>query len=344
MWGSLPLARRDQGTTGRGASLTGEGRWQSDAVLWAYSVLLNVLKHNPHPFRRGATHTKQPGPRKTSRSRGSRVPGPMGHLQRHPNIEFRKLEDYYAEFVLSDTDVSVANALRRVMIAEVPTIAIDLVEFENNTTVLNDEFIAHRLGLVPLVSHEAQRCARFARCAAAHACGPGGRMLRAQPSCSRPPPRPSIGRTHPLQTRPRARGRRLKRPFEYYDQDEEVQRVLALDVKCTGDDTLDVTDLDLHPVDGFSTVPVTRKKRDEWVTRRGRGGGTTRRGGRGAGSGMDARWGLDWACRREGGQRGCAPAHDGCMGERTGQHGGRIGARAAPHAPAPGRAGVLRAP
>lgn len=64
----------------------------------------------------------------------------------------RHLEADNCEFVLSGTDASVANALRRVMLVDVPTIAIDLVEIEANSTVLNDEFIAHRLGLVPLVS------------------------------------------------------------------------------------------------------------------------------------------------------------------------------------------------
>ena len=74
---------------------------------------------------------------------------------RQPELKIRRLTADYCEFVLSNTDASVANALRRVIIAEVPTVAIDLVEIENNTTVLNDEFLAHRLGLIPLISDHA---------------------------------------------------------------------------------------------------------------------------------------------------------------------------------------------
>jgi len=57
-------------------------------------------------------------------------------------------------FELRDTDLSVANALRRVMLSEVPTLAVDLVDVLYNNSVLNDEFITHRLGLIPIVSKE----------------------------------------------------------------------------------------------------------------------------------------------------------------------------------------------
>ena len=54
------------------------------------------------------------------------------------------------KFMLDDSSVAFANALRRIMKNEVPVMAIENVDFEENTSGLFDEVVAHRLGLIPL--------------------------------------------------------------------------------------------------------------------------------------------------------------------------------------------------
>ena len=71
--------------------------------------------------------------------------------RRFPQIEISELEQDSIKFVLKHTDTSVANALRRTMIGEVPTMAIDLVTIFKNSSCLHDQFLAHRLGLIPLM-------------------------------------------------------------------------------------------------------------------------------------------------------------------------------------------------
>eukprot|EP00742_Colponemidia_sp_Colp-10_P004217 GILJ01004499.1.p1 GENE.GILJ01004499.1~~GILJ01004499.1.p1 ORF type:complete len:313 (+),score=40.84 GILJ01004499.1:826-1764(+) len=93
-----------------------------------------------------------------------------GRGQRQPRIEILELTDDHIKFLLLDTDTSMANSLRRVMIAEVPTMAIDLVDIETNSSVLHDEFLSHRLGLIPLVSSTVDQYNYTRDCSCAQNC------------------------------------------------------------------------------------------------------------------------------------------------------------------------------
>ncbi|KAG6058612.1 hypothetical protein E4U17_007849 [Claviceps sp. LM77 group G4] len=65
------------------------------------------------------------------------------------SVRFHHNEAMNASFSLMGIDASLANAFRRILIAEIPTLAIENVYIENNTSVIHDEVLAHRLGLIP---------------------------------------------------------------------------------------------------------------------------------------------------------------------------------------------------
>lgn len=68
-------------------------------------------------------------------------------------VEFYQNASYESSFSLIGLDASLANAFRRILIAEIPTLAIEFVFVHNNTSIVQDEVLAHRLGLVPLTGN-----------------------------------------------------------------------------------------------------------------------------------------------------------------------------------------------
>ena len=65
-------------------------------------------------------------------------------------IKILESSDSRIKVSIKGVDRVYANALRRFAISEVPCIAIDDVVVQQNSSVLYDEILAHRLGLIPL--------------------------------------------------------------------------------------------------------------------------------------------------------------------------------------------------
>jgi len=54
------------------------------------------------------------------------------------------------KFSVDGVKPAFASALRRIMISEVPTMAIEFVDFKKNDSALTDEIMANRMGMIPL--------------------------------------------------------------------------------------------------------------------------------------------------------------------------------------------------
>ena len=74
----------------------------------------------------------------------------LERFKQNLKIEFHHNKPYDAAFSLIGVDASIANAFRRILLAEIPTLAIEDVYVYNNTSVIQDEVLCHRLGLIPL--------------------------------------------------------------------------------------------------------------------------------------------------------------------------------------------------
>lgn len=88
------------------------------------------------------------------------IPGHYGNAQddswnlerfkQNLKVNFHQNKPHDAAFSLVGVDASIANAFRRILLAEIPTLAIEDVFIFDNTTIIQDEVLAHRLGLIPL--------------------------------------------------------------------------------------------------------------------------------------------------------------------------------------------------
>ncbi|KAG0140087.1 hypothetical protein CROQUDRAFT_111316 [Cronartium quercuum f. sp. fusiforme G11] len=74
----------------------------------------------------------------------------LDYFKQNLKIRISRISSWAIEFDLVGVDASIANALRRIMISEVPTVAIEDVFIWNNTSLVHDEVLAQRLGLIPL--------------------------------------------------------------------------------------------------------------------------------------------------------------------------------------------------
>ncbi|XP_063957877.1 DNA-directed RNA polymerases I and III subunit RPAC1-like [Lytechinus pictus] len=74
----------------------------------------------------------------------------MDKFTKNFRIDVIRLTKTELEFDMVGVDPAVANAFRRILLAEVPTMAVEKVFIFNNTSIIQDEVLAHRLGLIPI--------------------------------------------------------------------------------------------------------------------------------------------------------------------------------------------------
>ncbi len=68
------------------------------------------------------------------------------------DIKVLEKTEHKLVFVVEDISIEMANAVRRIILSEIPVMAVDEVIILKNDSPLYDEIIAHRLGMIPLTT------------------------------------------------------------------------------------------------------------------------------------------------------------------------------------------------
>jgi len=68
------------------------------------------------------------------------------------SIEIIEKDDRFLKFILADIPIEMVNAFRRIILTEIPVMAIDEVIMLRNDSPLYDEILAHRLAMIPLIT------------------------------------------------------------------------------------------------------------------------------------------------------------------------------------------------
>lgn len=71
-------------------------------------------------------------------------------VSKQVEIKVLKKGEDNLRLLIRGVNVPYVNALRRIVLSEVPCMAIDEIVMVENSSILQDEIIAHRLGLIPL--------------------------------------------------------------------------------------------------------------------------------------------------------------------------------------------------
>jgi DNA-directed RNA polymerase subunit D len=77
---------------------------------------------------------------------------PKTHKGIFLNIKILKIEESKLTFLINEVDTAFVNSLRRAIITEVPTMVIEDIFYFDNSSLVPDEVLALRVGLLPLTT------------------------------------------------------------------------------------------------------------------------------------------------------------------------------------------------